>query len=82
MYQTGGNREGLNFEQLKNFTIPLPSFSEQQAIAEFLDEKTEKIDTLINELEKQLEELAEYKKAVISEAVTGKVDVRDWIPQN
>ena len=82
MYQTGGNREGLNFEQLKNFTIPLPSFSEQQAIAEFLDEKTEKIYTLINELEKQLEELAEYKKAVISEAVTGKVDVRDWELQN
>ena len=82
MYQTGGNREGLNFEQLKNFTIPLPSFSEQQAIAEFLDEKTEKIDALIRELEKQLEELAEYKKAVISEAVTGKVDVRDWKPQN
>ncbi|MBD5282888.1 MAG: restriction endonuclease subunit S [Bacteroides sp.] len=82
MYQTGGNREGLNFEQLKNFTIPLPSFSEQQAIAEFLDEKTEKIDALIGELEKQLEELAEYKKAVISEAVTGKVDVRDWKPQN
>ena len=82
MYQTGGNREGLNFEQLKNFTIPLPSFSEQQTIAEFLDEKTEKIDALIGELEKQLEELAEYKKAVISEAVTGKVDVRDWKPQN
>ena len=62
--------------------MPLPPLAEQRAIAEFLDEKTEKIDALISELEKQLEELAEYKKAVISEAVTGKVDLRDWKPQN
>lgn len=67
---------------LGDMQIPLPPLVEQQAIAEFLDEKTEKIDVLIRELEKQLEELAEYKKAVISEAVTGKVDVRDWKPQN
>lgn len=68
--------------KIKDLGIPLPPLVEQQAIAEFLDEKTEKIDVLISELEKQLEELAEYKKAVISEAVTGKVDVRDWKPQN
>lgn len=82
LFQTGGNREGLNFEQLKNFAIPLPPRSEQQAIAEFLDDKTEKIDALIDELNKQLDELAEYRQAVISEAVTGKVDVRDYRPQN
>lgn len=82
LYQTGGNREGLNFEQLKNFAIPLPPLSEQQAIAGFLDEKTEKIDALIDELSKQLDELAKYKKAVISETVTGKVDVRDWTPKS
>lgn len=68
--------------KIKDLGIPLPPLAEQQAIAEFLDEKTEKIDALISELEKQLEELAEYKKAVISEAVTGKVDVRDWKTQN
>lgn len=82
LFQTGGNREGLNFEQLKNFAIPLPPRSEQQAIAEFLDDKTEKIDALIDELNKQLDELAEYRQAVITEAVTGKVDVRDYRPQN
>ena len=68
--------------KIKDLGMPLPPLAEQRAIAEFLDEKTEKIDALISELEKQLEELAEYKKAVISEAVTGKVDVRDWKPQN
>ncbi len=68
--------------KIKDLGIPLPPLVEQQAIAEFLDKKTKKIDALISELEKQLEELAEYRKAVISEAVTGKVDVRDWKPQN
>lgn len=68
--------------KIKDLGIPLPPLVEQQAIAEFLDEKTEKVDALISELEKQLEELVEYKKAIISEAVTGKVDVRDWKPQN
>lgn len=80
IYQTGGNREGLNFEQLKNFYIPLPPLDEQQQIAEYLDEKTAKIDALIDELTHQIDELALYRKAVISEAVTGKVDVRDWKP--
>jgi type I restriction enzyme S subunit len=77
MYQTGGNREGLNFEQLKNFYLPLPPLSEQNEIATYLDAKTAQIDQLIDELNQQLAELAEYKQAVISEAVTGKVDVRD-----
>lgn len=72
----------LNQDQTKQFSIVIPPLSEQQAIAEFLDVKTEKIDALIDELTKQLDELAEYKKAVISEAVTGKVDVRDWTPKS
>lgn len=82
LYQTGGNREGLNYEQLRNFYIPLPPLSEQLQIADFLDEKTAKIDTLIEELEAQLRDLATYRQAVITEAVTGKVDVRDWTPKN
>ncbi len=66
----------------ENAYIPVPPISEQQEIADYLDEKTAKIDSLIDELSKQLDELAEYKKAVISEAVTGKVDVRDWTPKS
>lgn len=72
----------INQEELGEILVVVPPIAEQQAIAEFLDEKTEKIDTLIDELSKQLDELAEYKKAVISEAVTGKVDVRDWTPKS
>lgn len=68
--------------KIKDLDIPLPPFSEQKEIADFLDAKTSKLDALIDELSKQLDELVEYKKAVISEAVTGKVDVRDWKPNN
>lgn len=66
----------------ENAYIPVPPLSEQQQIAEYLDEKTAKIDALIDELTQQLDELALYRKAVISEAVTGKVDVRDWKPED
>jgi type I restriction enzyme S subunit len=58
--------------------VPVPPLSEQQEIAAYLDEKTAKIDKLIGELNAQVTELADYKQAVISEAVTGKVDVRNY----
>lgn len=66
----------------ENAYIPVPLISEQHQIAECLDEKTAKIDSLIEELEAQLNDLATYKQAVITEAVTGKVDVRDWTPKS
>lgn len=68
--------------KVKELRIPLPPLAEQQAIADFLDAKTAKIDELISELTKQIDELTEYKQAVITEAVTGKVDVRDYKPSN
>lgn len=68
----------LNQEQTKSFQIPLPPLSEQQQIADFLDEKTAMIDELIAELEAQISDLATYRQAVITEAVTGKIDVREW----
>ena len=47
----------------------------QQAIAEFLDRETGKIDTLITKVESAIEKLKEYRTAIISGAVTGKIDV-------
>lgn len=67
---------------LNKTQILLPPLSEQREIAAFLDEKTAKIDELIGELEAELKDLADYKQAVITEAVTGKVDVRDWKPKD
>lgn len=71
----------LNQEQTKKLQIVLPPLEEQSEIADFLDAQTAKIDELIQTLSKQIEDLAEYKRAVITEAVTGKVDVRDWKPK-
>lgn len=68
--------------KVKNLILSLPPLSEQEAIADFLDAKTAKIDEAIAELEAQLKDLANYKQAVITEAVTGKVDVRDWKTKN
>lgn len=55
---------------LKNVSVWLPSFEEQQKIANFLDHETAKIDTLIAKQEKLIELLKEKRQAVISHAVT------------
>jgi type I restriction enzyme S subunit len=75
---TGSAQPKLSQGNLSNVPVIIPPLSEQQEIAAYLDEKTAKIDKLIGELNAQLTELADYKQAVISEAVTGKVDVRNY----
>ncbi|MCQ9063692.1 restriction endonuclease subunit S [Vibrio diabolicus] len=55
---------------LKNASVWLPSFDEQQKIANFLDHETAKIDTLITKQEKLIELLKEKRQAVVSHAVT------------
>jgi hypothetical protein len=60
-----------------NIAIAVPSTDEQQAIAAFLDRETAKIDSLIEKVETSIDLLQEYRTALISDAVTGKIDVRD-----
>lgn len=61
---------GFNIEDIETFVIPLPPFSEQIKIADFLDAKCSEIDNLTKDIETQIETLEQYKKSVISEAVT------------
>ncbi len=76
--QTGANREGLNFEQLKNFQIVLPiSFSEQQSIVQHIESECTRINDKIAKTQKLIELLTEYRIALISEVVTGKVKVTE-----
>jgi restriction endonuclease S subunit len=56
----------------------IPPREEQIAIADFLDEETAEIDALIAKVEEAIERLKEYRVALISAAVTGKIDVRDY----
>ena len=70
-------RDGKNiaFDDFGNSYLPVPSLQEQQKIADFLDKKCSEIDLTISEKQQQLETLAEYKKSLIYEYVTGKKEV-------
>jgi len=70
------NQIELSREGLRAMPLPIPSIYEQQAIADFLDRETAKIDALINKIREGIEKLKEYRTALISAAVTGKIDVR------
>ena len=61
-----------------NLYVLLPIIEEQKLIAEYLEEKFSQFDDLKTKLVLQIEKLKEYRQAVISEAVSGKIDVRDW----
>ena len=67
----------ISQNQIENIPVALPPLSEQQAIATYLDSETSKIDTRIAKRRKQIELLQEYKQALITAAVTGKIDVRE-----
>ena len=67
----------LNAEELGSTVILLPPLSEQTAIVAFLDRQTEKIETLVTKIETAIERLQEYRSALITAAVTGKIDVRE-----
>ena len=71
-YQTGGNRPGLNFEQIGSTKIPFCSLTEQKSIIEFLDNRCTRIDMLVKEKESLIADLEAYKKSLIYEVVTGK----------
>lgn len=66
----------ISQNQIDNMPIPVPSLPEQEAIAAYLDERMGKIDTAIATIDRQIADLRAYRTALITEAVTGKVDVR------
>ena len=69
---TVGIREGKNilYDDFALIPIPIPAASEQQRIADYLDEKCGEIDSLIGLQEQMIEKLKAYKQSVITEAVT------------
>ena len=64
----------INSKYLDNFSIPFPSIKEQKMISDYLDSKCSEIDTLRADIEEQIRLLEEYKKSVITEAVTKGLD--------
>ena len=67
--------QDLRYSNFVQVPLPVPPLEDQAVIADYLDTKTAEIDALIADKEKQVELLKEYRKSLISEAVTGKFKV-------
>lgn len=70
-----GVRQGLNYSEFSKLMVIAPSREEQQEIVDYLDNKCEQIDSIIETKKEQLTVLDEYKKTIIYEYVTGKKEV-------
>ncbi|MDB4028017.1 restriction endonuclease subunit S [Flavobacteriaceae bacterium] len=71
----GGGQPNISQDVIKRLRITCPPPNEQTAIANYLDEKTSKLDQLVSNLENQIEQLQEVRKIEIYNAVTGKIKV-------
>lgn len=71
----GNTQNNLNAEQVKGLRIPLPPLAEQRRIADEIDRETAEIDSMLEDITKLRDLLAERRAAVISAAVTGQIDI-------
>lgn len=71
-------RASLSQDKLKELPLILPAYEQQKYIGIFLNDKVSKIDLIIKKTIEQIEKLKQAKQSLISEAVTGKIDLRDW----
>jgi type I restriction enzyme S subunit len=79
-YLSEGTAVGtLNRNYIHNLPIAIPVVEEQHAIAAFIDRETERIDSLIEKIRQSIDSLREYRTALISAVVTGKIDVREEV---
>ena len=70
----------LHLDKIQNFWICVPPISEQVEIVEALKNKVDELDLLINKAANAIELMQERRTALISAAVTGKIDLRGWTP--
>ena len=67
--------QNIGADKYNNYSLPIPPIEEQQAIADYLDEKCAAIDAMAAEKEALIADLEAYKKSLIYETVTGKREV-------
>lgn len=73
----GVTRFGLGKDSIRNSIFFIPNIKEQEEIINFLDRKTIEIDSLISDVKVGIKNLKDYKQSLISEVVTGKIDIRE-----
>ncbi len=78
---SGGNREGLTIEGISDFRITIPPLKEQEEIVEYLNTETQTIDKTVNLEKVKIDLLKEYKQSLISEVVTGKINVQEEVDE-
>jgi len=69
----------LNKDNMRQLKVVKPPREEQNILVEYISKETNRIDTIIHKVEQEINLLKEYKTALISEVVTGKVDVREEV---
>ena len=69
----------LNVERIGSISIAYPSIQEQLKIVIYIESETARIDEAIDNVRSQIEKLEEYRTVLISDAVTGKIDVRRFV---
>jgi type I restriction enzyme S subunit len=72
----GSTYDAVSSSEVSCLLIPLPSIKEQRTLASFLDRETANIDALVAKIQEAIDRLKEYRTALISAAVTGKIDVQ------
>ncbi|MCY3843267.1 MAG: restriction endonuclease subunit S [Acidobacteria bacterium] len=75
------NQANLNPTKYQRIVVPMPELSEQRRIAGFAKHEATRIDTLVRKIREAIDQLKEFRMAVISAAVTGKIDVREAAPR-
>jgi len=74
---SGGGQPNISQDIIRSLQIPAPSVSKQSEIAHYLDKKVARIDPLISKIGSHITALHEHRSALISAAVTGKIDIRE-----
>ena len=77
-YATGIKVFRFNIDDLKKAYTTVPTINEQKRIVEYIESQSYNIKNAIIGTETSIKKLKEYRQSIISEAVTGKIDVRDW----
>ena len=75
--QYGAAQKQFNIGHAVDFVFLLPPLNEQQKLVAYLDDRRKQLDELVRRAEAAIERLQEYRTALITAAVTGKIDVRE-----